>query len=173
MTLLIVVASGMDRPVPWRGDLNAAPSLRMLRPQMLQSVSRAIGLAALVFGLVLPLGTVLCVHDGGHASLEVAGLGGCADTHDSLAHDTSSHRDDEHPGSASPCVDTSVDTSELKTSPATDYARLALVVASAATPQPLPPSAFDPNALTYRVSAETARWVTAFDATLRTTVVLC
>jgi len=145
----------------------------MLCRQMFQCLSRAVGVSTLVFGLVLPLGTVLCVHDGGHASLEVAGLGGCADTHDSLAHDTSSHRDDEHPGSAGPCVDTSVDTSELKTSPATDYARLALVVASAATPLPLLPIAFDLNAITYRVSSETARWVTAFDATLRTTVVLC
>jgi hypothetical protein len=139
---------------------------------MLVPVSRAIAVVTLVFGLVLPLGTVLCVHAGGHASLEVAGLAGCADTHDSLAHDTSRHRGDQSQAD-DPCIDTSVDASELKTSPATDHARLALVVTSVAAPLLAPPTGFDAHAVSYRVNSETARWVTAFEATLRTTVVLC
>lgn len=152
--------------------MNALPSLRMLSFQMRLPVSRAIAVVTLVFGLVLPLGTVLCVHAGGHASLEVAGLAGCADTHDSLAHDTSKHRSDESPAGDS-CVDTSVDATELRTSPATDYARLVLVVSSVAAPLLSPLTAFDGRAISYRVNSETARWVTAFEATLRTTVVLC
>ena len=144
----------------------------MLGFQMLLPVSRVIAVVTLVFGLVLPLGTVLCVHAGGHASLEFAGLAGCADTHDSLAHDTSKHRGGESQADDS-CVDTSVDASELKTSPATDYARLALVVTSVAVPLLAPPTAFDARTISYRANSETARWVTAFEATIRTTVVLC
>ena len=134
---------------------------------------RPLCIALLALGLSLPLGTVLCVHDGGHASLEAAALGGCTDTHDSSDHDTSSHRtigDHERPG---PCSDTLVGSAELKTATASDAGAVALAVDAAAVAPLLPPHVFDAKALVYRANTETTRWVTAFDSTLRTTIILC
>jgi hypothetical protein len=140
---------------------------------MIQHLVPRLGVGALALGLALPIGTVLCVHNGGHASLEAAALGGCTDTHDSSDHDTSSHRptdDRERPGS---CSDTLVDTAELKTAPATDTGAIGVAVCAAAGVPFLPPSLFDPKGLVYRNLAETTRWVNAFESSLRTTVVLC
>ena len=146
----------------------------MIRRRVIASDVRAFGIALLAFGLALPLGTVLCVHDGGHASVEPAGFARCADDHDSATHDTSSHAPSSRDhGSKAPCIDTFVSAGELKTASLADSS-LFLIAAAPAVATPLLPSiAVDRAALTFRTVSATFRWIVAFDAELRTTIALC
>jgi hypothetical protein len=138
---------------------------------MLRRFARKLAVTALAVGLALPLGTVLCVHDGGHASLEAAGLGRCGDSHDSEAHDSSTHMMPAGESDA-PCVDTVVEAGELRSAPATDSGLIALV-AEGASVTFLPPIRSDATGAAYRAVAERSCWTTACVAGLGTTVVLC
>ena len=145
----------------------------MLRFQMLARSARNLAIVVLAIGLTVPLGTVLCVHDSGHASLETADLEGCTDTHDSHGHDPQGASSGRSDADRDACTDSVIDSGELRTAPATEWAAVASDGDVTAAAPIAPPTADDPLAVAFRDASARSRWVTAFEAALRTTVARC
>jgi hypothetical protein len=145
----------------------------MLHVAMTLEIPRKLAIALLAVALALPLGTVLCLHGGGHASIELAGFARCADRHDAADHDRSSHRASGAEGADAPCVDTFVDAGELKTTTASDAGLLVLAAAPALAMPRLPSIVLDPTMIALRESSTTSRWVAASDAARRDPIALC